>query len=198
MVRTDTRTTDPSSLRVPETLRALLGSRLARLPTETGDVLLEIAALARPTVEVLAEAHGDREGVLRALDVAMSEGLVRLEDSRIRFAHPLHASICYQQAPVWKRRAVHRALAEAVSDREERALHLARAADAPDANIATALDAAAMSAYDDVADSTGTLVGVAEEHSKRVNSALRGIVARHCELRHFLVVGSAAKADREP
>jgi hypothetical protein len=59
-------------------------------------------------------------------------------------------------------------------------------------------DAAAMSAYGDVLDSTGALVGVAEEHSKRVNSALRGIVARYCDLRHILVVGSAAKADLEP
>ena len=51
----------------------------------------------------------------------------------IRFAHPLLASICYEQAPVWKRRAVHRALAEVVTDSEERARHLALAADGPDA-----------------------------------------------------------------
>ena len=26
-------------------------------------------------------------------------------DSRVRFAHPLLASVCYQQAPIWRRRA---------------------------------------------------------------------------------------------
>ena len=102
-----------------------------------------MAALARPTIDVLVAAHGDREAVLKALDVAERAGVVRLDDSRIRFAHPLHASICYQQAPVWKRQAVHRRLAYAVSDLEERALHLARAADGDDADVAAALEAAA-------------------------------------------------------
>ncbi len=133
MLRTNTRSTDPTALRVPDSLRELVGGRLARLPIETGDVLLEMAALARPTIGVLAAAHGDRERVVRALDSAASEGLVRLDDSHLRFSHPLHASICYQQAPIWKRQAVHRALADAVNDPEERALHLAHAADGPDA-----------------------------------------------------------------
>ena len=61
MVRTNTRSTDPTALRVPDSLRELVGGRLARLPIETGDVLLEMAALARPTIGVLAAAHGDRE-----------------------------------------------------------------------------------------------------------------------------------------
>ena len=146
MVRTNTRTTDAGGLRVPDSLRALVGGRLARLPTETGDVLLTMAALARPTIEVLVTADGDRDRVLRALDVAEGEGVVRLDDSRIRFSHPLHSSICYQQAPVWKRQAVHRALADAVTDLEERALHLARATDMPDAAVAAELDTAAESA----------------------------------------------------
>ena len=61
----------------------------------------------------------------------------------MRFTHPLLASICYEQAPVWKRRAVHRALAGAVSDVEERARHLALAADGPDDAVAAELDEAA-------------------------------------------------------
>ena len=146
MLRTETRTAHAGAPRVPDSLRDLVAGRLARLPTETGDVLLEMAALARPTVGVLAAAHGDRDSVVRALDLAVSEGLVRLDESRVHFAHPLHASICYQRAPVWKRRAVHRTLAGAVTDREERALHLARAAEGPDASIAVELDVAAESA----------------------------------------------------
>ena len=92
---------------------------------------------------MVAAAHGDRERVLEALEAAVREGVVELDDSQIRFAHPLLASICYEQAPVWKRRAVHRALAGAVTDVEERARHLALAAEGPDAAVAAELDAAA-------------------------------------------------------
>ncbi len=112
LVRTGTRPAPGQALRVPDSLRELLGGRLARLPGETLDVLLQVAALARPTVEVVAAAHGNRERVLGALEAAVREGVVELDGSRVRFAHPLLASICYEEAPVWKRRAVHRALAE--------------------------------------------------------------------------------------
>ncbi len=95
-------------MQVPETLSAALADRLARLPAETADVLLETAALARPTVEVVAAAHGDRETVLSSFAAAAADGLIVLDDERVRFSHPLHASVCYQQAPIWKRRAVHR------------------------------------------------------------------------------------------
>jgi DNA-binding CsgD family transcriptional regulator len=143
MVRTGARTTDAAALRVPDSLRELVGGRLARLPAETSDVLIAMSALARPTVEVLARAHGDRDGVLRALDVAAREGVVRSDGGQLRFSHPLHSSVCYQQAPVWKQRAIHLALADAVDDPEERALHLARAADGPDERVAVELEEAA-------------------------------------------------------
>jgi ATP/maltotriose-dependent transcriptional regulator MalT len=142
LVRTRTRPSGGMALRVPERLHELLGGRLARLPGATNDVLLHAAALARPTVELVA-AHGDREQVLLALDVAVREGVVELDDSRLRFAHPLLASICYEQAPLWKRRAVHQGLAAAISELEERARHLALAAEGPDAGVASELDLAA-------------------------------------------------------
>jgi DNA-binding CsgD family transcriptional regulator len=131
------------SLRVPESLHELLGGRLAQLPGETADVLLQISALARPTVELVAAAHGDLERVRDAISVAVAEGIVGLEDSRVRFAHPLLASICYERAPIWKRRAVHSALARVVGEVEERARHLALAAGGPDAAVASELVRAA-------------------------------------------------------
>jgi DNA-binding CsgD family transcriptional regulator len=143
LVRTDTRPEAGRALRVPESLHELLGGRLARLPTETGDVVLFAAALARPTVELVATAHGDRAGVLEALDTAAQEGVIELDDSRLRFAHPLLASICYEQAQAWKRHAVHRALADTVVDVEERARHMALSVGGPDAAVASDLDAAA-------------------------------------------------------
>ncbi len=142
-VRTRTRPAPGLALHVPDSLRELLGGRLARLPGETLDVLLLTAALARPTIDLVAAAHGDRKRVLEALEAAMGEGVVELDDSRVRFSHPLLASICYERAPLWKRRAVHRELADAVTDVEERTRHLALAADGPDAVIASELDTAA-------------------------------------------------------
>src|SRR5262249_30609455 len=111
LLRTGARPTAGRALRVPESLRGLLGVRLARLPPETVAVLVQVAALARPTVEVVAASCGDRERVLVALEVALREGVVELDEMCLRFAHPLLASVCYERAPVWKRRAVHRALA---------------------------------------------------------------------------------------
>ena len=107
LVRTNTRPTPGQPLRVPESLRELLGGRLARLPGETLDVLLIVAALARPTVELVAATYGARERVLEGLDTAAQEAVVELDGSSVRFAHPLLGSICYERAPVWKRRAVH-------------------------------------------------------------------------------------------
>jgi tetratricopeptide (TPR) repeat protein len=143
LVRTNTRPTPGQALRIPESLQELLGERLGRLPTDTGDVLLQVASLARPTIEVVTRAHEDQARVLEALEAATREGVVELDGSNVRFAHPLLASICYEQAPVWKRRAVHRALAEAVGDVEERARHLALAVEGPDAEVASELEAAA-------------------------------------------------------
>jgi ATP/maltotriose-dependent transcriptional regulator MalT len=157
LARTTTRPEAGQALRVPESLRELLGGRLARLPEATGDVLLHAAALARPTVELVAEAHGNEADVLQGLDAAAREGVIELDDTRIRFANPLLASICYEQAPPWKRRAVHRALAEAVQDLEERARHLALASEGADAAVASDLDRAA-----DQASARGATAAAAE------------------------------------
>ena len=131
------------ALRVPESLHELLDGRLARLPTEYGRLVLFAAALGRPTVELVTVAHGDRASVVDALDTAVREGVIELEDSRLRFSHPLLASICYEQAPIWKRRAIHGVLAGVVEDVEERALHMALAVVGPDAVAASYLEEAA-------------------------------------------------------
>jgi DNA-binding CsgD family transcriptional regulator len=143
LARTRARPAAGRSLRVPESLRELLGGRLAQLPAEIADVLLQVSALARPTVELVATAHGDLGRVREAISAAAEDEIVELDESRVRFAHPLLGSICYERAPVWKRRAVHRALAAAVTDTEERARHLALAAEGPDAAVASELDRAA-------------------------------------------------------
>ena len=142
LLRTGRRPTAGGILPVPNRLSALLGARLARLP-DAGDVLLLAAALARPTVDVIAAAYGDRAPALHALEAALREGVIEVQDSSVRFAHPLFASVCYQQAPIWRRRAAHRALAAVVGDPEERVRHLALAAEGPDAAVAAAVEGAA-------------------------------------------------------
>ena len=142
LVRTNTRPVAGRTLPVSESLHELLDGRLARLPSETGDVVLFAAALARPTIELVSAAHGEPARVLEAVATAAQAGVLELDDSRVRFSHPLLASICYEQAPPWKRRAIHGALAEAVTDVEEQARHLALAVAGPDAVVASHLDAA--------------------------------------------------------
>ena len=125
---------------MPESLTDLLGGRIGSLPPETAEVLLLAAALARPTEALVAAAHGDPETARGALEVA-GDVLVS-DDGRLRFAHPLLASLCYDRAPPSRRRDAHRRLAGVVTDGEERARHLALATTEPDAAVATALEAA--------------------------------------------------------
>jgi DNA-binding CsgD family transcriptional regulator len=131
------------SLPVPGSLREIVGTHLARLPSPSGDILLLVAALARPTVGALVAAHGKRAEVLDGLERAARAGVVELDSERVRFAHPLLASVCYGDATPWRRREAHARLAAVGDDQEERARHLALAAEGPDAAVAAALDAAA-------------------------------------------------------
>jgi hypothetical protein len=93
LARTEVRPGAGRSLRVPDSLREPLGGRLGQLPAETADMLLEISALARPTVELVAAAHGDYDSVRESISVATTEEIVVLDDSRVRFAHPLLACL---------------------------------------------------------------------------------------------------------
>ena len=133
-------------LPVPGTLKTLVGARLARLPAPTRDVLLAAAALSRPTVKALGAAVGGRDRVEPALERAAGAGVVAVDGERVRFAHPLIGSVCYEDAPPWRRRAVHRSLAAAVVDVEERARHLALGSEGSDAAVASELDEAATTA----------------------------------------------------
>jgi hypothetical protein len=86
--------------------------------------------------------YGERERALEALRTAADESVVELDEAAVRFTHPLLGSICYERAPLWKRRAVHAALAGAVPDVEERARHMALAATGPDPVAASYLETA--------------------------------------------------------
>jgi DNA-binding CsgD family transcriptional regulator len=133
---------EPGS-QLPETLGTLVRDRLVALPAATQDALAVAAALAQPTVEVVA---GVVKGV-DALAAAEQAHVIELQDGGIQFAHPLLASGAYLGVDAPKRRAIHARLAELVQNPEEAARHLALAATGADAHVATALAAAADHAH---------------------------------------------------
>ena len=124
-------------LPVPDRLQELVDARLEALPPESRELLVAAAALSHPTVGLLGALGG---GALRP---ALEAQVVELQGERVRFTHPLLASAAYQGIDVLGRREVHHRLAELVADPDERARHLALAADAPDSDVARALEEAA-------------------------------------------------------
>ena len=131
-------------LPVPESLADLTAARFGPLGPEAQEVLLYVAALGRPTFDVVISAAG--EHAAPALQSAADSGVIEAEGSRLRFTHPLLASVRYAAATHEERARVHRRLATVVTDPEERGRHLGAAATAPDADVAAALDEAAAAA----------------------------------------------------
>ncbi|HXY44699.1 MAG TPA: AAA family ATPase, partial [Acidimicrobiales bacterium] len=133
----------------------------------------DLSALVRP-----ASALG-----LDVADVTPGEaaGLVDVRGTRIEWRHPLARSAVYGRAAPAERRAVHRALADALPDADDdrRAWHLALAAVGPDAVASSALEQAGIRARDrsayDVASRTferaGSLAPDDERRSRMLLAA---------------------------
>ena len=105
-------------------------------------MLLEAAALGRPTVGAVAGDPERREALRSALDARVAE----LDGDAVRFTHPLLAARCYDRATPWQRREVHGRLAQEVADVEQHARHLALASDDADETVAAELDSAVVHA----------------------------------------------------
>jgi DNA-binding CsgD family transcriptional regulator len=129
---------------VPKSLRDLVGARISELPDETRDVLLLASALADPALDVVSTAAG--ADAKRALEPAVAAEVVELDHGRVRFTHPLLAAAAYEGSDAERRRAAHAVLAQLAVGPEERARHLALAAEGPDATVADQLDEAARAA----------------------------------------------------
>jgi DNA-binding CsgD family transcriptional regulator len=124
---------------LPPTLDALVHRRLAALPEPTRLALAAAAAASQPTTEV-AEAVAEARGALAPAETAH---VIEVEQGRIRFTHPLLASGAYAAVERPRRRGLHARLGALAADPEERARHLALAAEGPDAGVADALEEAA-------------------------------------------------------
>ncbi len=131
------------SMPLSATVRQAVGDRLGRLPKRARQALLVAAAMPAPTVDVVTTVTRGRDG----LDRAVASGVIRVIGDVIHFDHPLLAAAAYDDAGPAERRALHRRIADLSVDQEERARHLALAAEGKDEEVASALEQAAVGAH---------------------------------------------------
>jgi len=136
-------------LPVGATIERVYEARAATLPDGSHKALLVVAASASSDLEHVAAAIEILGLEPSSLEPAEDASLVRIDDGKVVFRHPLVRSALFQRAPPSERRAAHRALAEALAGRnreQERAWHLAAAQLGPDEEAAAAIAAVAASA----------------------------------------------------
>lgn len=154
-------------------LRQLLGRRIVRLPSATREALLVMAGSADPDADTLARALAI-DDVPALLAPAEAAGIVEQERGRLRFVHPLMASVVYSAASPGRLRALHGQLAAAATDAEERALHLALSTEGVDESVASTLEHAALQARQRGApDAAAGLMASARIHTPTRDTASR-------------------------
>jgi tetratricopeptide (TPR) repeat protein len=119
-----------SLVETPESIRAVIGLRLARLTPLTQDVLREASVLGQLFVfgELQDMSHRDEREVEEALEEATRAGIVR-EGARDRyhFNHALTRDTLYAELSARKKRRFHRSAADTIErmpDHERRAAEL--------------------------------------------------------------------------
>lgn len=123
--------------------------QIDRLPDGSRQALLVAAAHDSPGLDVIAQALELLGGDPAAFGPAEEGRLVRIQDGRIQFRHPLIRSVLYNSARPAERRSVHTALGQVLARRgsiDRSAWHRAAAALGPDEDIAAALEGAGMKA----------------------------------------------------
>jgi DNA-binding CsgD family transcriptional regulator len=129
---------------LPRTLAELVRLRIGRLDGDVRNVLLAVASVAAPTMDLLARANDTTvERIAGLLEDVETDGIVGVHGDRVRFSHPLLARGVYTDATPARRRAMHKALAAIEAEPELKARHLALATASSDDATLKALDAAA-------------------------------------------------------
>jgi len=171
---------------LPRSLLALVEDRLAAFerPVQQ-ETLAAVASLASPTIAVLERAI---PGASSALAAAERQGVVEIVGERIRFSHPLLAGAALELLPTIEQAHLHRRLAEALTEPEERARHLALGTLSPDEQVASEVEhAAAVAAR---RGGTRTAAELAEQAVRltppglTVERAQRSLAAAGYEVRH--------------
>ena len=141
-LRGDERATG-QALPIPRNLRDdLVRERVGSLPSLAQEMLRYAAACPRPTVDLL-EAALERSPLEPLLVEAVDAGIMARDGDAIRFTHPIYRSAIYADSSREHRHRIHRRLSAVVGDGEERARHLALAADGTDDAAASSLEHAA-------------------------------------------------------
>jgi DNA-binding CsgD family transcriptional regulator len=130
-------------LPVPQSLQELVAVRMGHLSALAQEAVLVCAALSRPTAAAVERALPSSADVAAALAEAEEAEVLVSTRGRIRFTHPLLASVVYASVRDERRRRLHRRLADVASDLEERARHRALCALDPDEPTAAELELAA-------------------------------------------------------
>jgi DNA-binding CsgD family transcriptional regulator len=135
----------PARQPVGSKIEQSFAKRLQLLPPETQ--LLVLAAAAEPLGDpLLLHRAAEKLGLGPAVSGPAVDGGLLDVSGRIEFTHPLVRSAAYSSATADDRQRVHRALADATDeerDPDRRAWHRARAAAAPDENVAAELERSA-------------------------------------------------------
>ena len=126
-------------LPVARSIRQLVADTMAGLPAASRESVRLAALLTVATRGDLAAIGCPPE----AYEPAEEVGLVTVTPTGVSFAHPLIAAAVRASIPPGVRRRLHRTLAAAVTDPDERARHLAWGTVEPDAAVAAELTAAA-------------------------------------------------------
>ena len=160
----------PTQLHLTTRVERAFLDRSRLLPRPVQSLLLLAAADDTGDPAVLRRAASNLELGERALEDAIGSGLLVGGAGSVRVRHPLVRSALYQAATGEQRRAVHRALADALAglgDSDRETWHRAAAAEAPDPEVTAALEdlasraerrggyAAAMTAYERAAALSG-------------------------------------------
>lgn len=132
---------------LPGSLAELARARIAKLPRRVRDAVGLAAVPRAPTLDLLSRLDPASLDLRDALMTAARSGIVTVDSERIRFSHPILAAVAYGSIPPARRRELHRGLAMLSDDLEERARHLATAAQGPDPHVALALEGAAERAW---------------------------------------------------
>ena len=125
----------PTHSRIQQTF----ADRIGTLPERTRTLLLVAAADDTGDPGVVFAAADLLGASVDDLEAAEQRQLLRSDDGRLTFRHPLIRAAAYQSAPLKHRLAVHKALAEVLDDAHRSAWHLAAATTAPDEDVARAL-----------------------------------------------------------
>ncbi len=140
------RDAEPSAgtpLPVPGDALDVLRGRIEGLSAGAREVILVMAAMARPTLGTLRAASDEPSTVGASLNEAEEAGLVVVDGERIDFIHPLMRSTAYWSASTGRKQAVHARVAELALDPEERARHMALMGGGPDPERASFVQEAA-------------------------------------------------------